>query len=108
MSDNIYEVSRDEYAGFISQINPAAKDIKEEENEGVKWIKTYSKTTNRLLCTREIFLEDGQENYYVFEFPPAEDRLPARPVRKIVLDTKEEVQEFFNILSKAMKEQKND
>ena len=105
MNSNIYEVSRDEYAGFVSQINPAAKSVKEEENKGVRWIKTYSKTTGKLLCTREIHSEDEKEIYFVFEFPPDEDRIAARAIRKVTLDTKEEVQDFFNALSKVMKEQ---
>lgn len=106
MESNIYEVSRDEYVGFVSQINPAARSTKEEENKGVKWIKTYSKTTGKLLCTREIHSEDGRELYFVFEFPPEEDRIAARAVRKVTLDTQEEVQEFFNALSQVMKQEK--
>lgn len=105
MESSFYEVSRDEYTGFVSQINPAAKSVKEEENMGVKWIKTYSKTTGKLLCAREIHSEDGRELYFVFEFPPNEDRIAAKAVRKVTLNTKEEVQEFFNALSKVMKEQ---
>ena len=110
MGENIYEVSRDEYVGFVTQINPTARTVKVEENEGVQWIKTYSVTTGKLLCTREIYLKEdseGEEHYYVFEFPPNEDRIAPQVVRKITLDTKEEVQAFFDVLSKAMKGQED-
>lgn len=108
MNENIYEVSRDEYVGFVSQINPEMRTSKEEQNEteGAKWIKTYSKKTNRLLCAREI-LEDGNENYYVFEMPLPEERIAPKPVRKVTLETREEVQNFFNALSQIMKEKDN-
>ena len=111
MGENIYEVSRDEYAGFIAQINNAAKNVQESQNEGVKWLKTFSKNTGKLLATREIYLEgerEGEEHYYVFEMPEPEERVAAKPVRKYTLETKEQVQEFFKILSDIMKEQKND
>ena len=107
MEGSIYEVSRDEYVGFVTQINPQARSTKEETNKGVKWIKTFSKTTGKLLCTREIFEEKGEEKYYVFEFPPAEDRIAPKPVRKITLESKEDVQDFFNALSQILKESKN-
>lgn len=107
-NNNLYEVSRDEYVGFVTQINPEARVTQEEENNGVKWVKTYSTTLHVLLCAREIYVtgeREGEEHYYVFEFPPNEDRIAPKPVRKITLDTKEEVQEFFQALSKVLQEQ---
>ena len=111
MDENIYEVSRDEYVGFIGQINPAAKTVKEETNEGVKWIKTYSNSSHKLLATREIYLEgenEGQENYYVFEMPEPEERIAPKAIRKITLETKEEVQAFFDALSEVMKKEQEE
>lgn len=107
MEDNIYEVSRDEYVGFVSQINPRAKTIRQETTESSTIIKTYSATNKKLLCAREIYKESEEEHYYVFEMPPEEDRIAAKPVQKIVLESKEQVQAFFNALSQLTKERKN-
>lgn len=106
MNENIYEVTRDEYVGFVNQINPKSRVTKQEENEGVKWLKTFSKGSHRLLCAREIF-PDETEHYYVFEMPLDSERIAAKPVRKIVLENKEEVQAFFDILSQLNKEKKD-
>ena len=110
MDENIYEVEKDEYKGFLAQIDPKKYSAKQEKNDGVYWIKIYSTTTNRMLCAREIYHtdeRDGEEHYYVFEMPPDEDRIKPRPVMKITLDDPDEVQEFFNIIAKAIKEQEN-
>lgn len=110
MIENVYEVEREDYKGFLDQINKDAKIIKEEQNEGIKWTKVYSKTNNKLLCTKETFFTNdrfGEEHYYVFEMPPEEDRIAAKPVQKIVLENKEQVQAFFNALSQLTKERKN-
>jgi len=39
--------------------------------------------------------------------PDDDERQPGKPIKKIVLETKEEVQTFFDILSKISKENKN-
>lgn len=106
MNQEIFEVSRDEYVGFVDQINPAAKHSIQIENEDCKSILTYSNKTNKLLCQRDIFEDDGVEQYYVFEMPDDDERREPPCKRKIVLNTKEEVQLFMDFLSQASK--KND
>lgn len=111
MIENVYEVEREDYKGFLDQINKDAKIIKEEQNEGIKWTKIYSKTNNKLLCTKETFFTDdrfGEEHYYIFEMPPIEDRVPPPKVKKIQLETEEEVKAFFNIINAAINKEKKD
>lgn len=100
--DNIYEVERDDYVGFVDQLPHSARSIKEETNEGVKWFKTYSKKYGNLLCVREIY-DSGEEHYYIIDMPKEDERRPAPTKRKIVLETKEEVQAFADILAKLTK-----
>ena len=43
--------------------------------------------------------DDRGDFYYVFDMPLDEERKPPRKVRKITLDTREEVEAFFHLLN---------
>lgn len=108
MDNSIYEVERDEYAGFIGQLNKTMMDVEQFYEENMTVMKIKSKKTGILLCTR-IIPEEGEEHYYVFNMPEAEERVRPKPVMKITLDNKEDVQTFFNALNKIQQEaHKND
>lgn len=102
--NSIYEVERDDYVGYVDQLQHDARSTKEEENEGVKWYKTYSKKYGNLLCVREIY-ENGEEHYYIIDMPRDDERRAAPQKQKFILETKEEVQAFFDILSKINKKE---
>jgi hypothetical protein len=109
METSIYEVDSGEYKGFIAQINPDTIVNKTESNEGVRWLKTYSKTSGKLLATIETYIERepvGMTNYYVFEFPPAEDRIAAKPVRTITITDDDVAKEFYKELVQHIKVEK--
>lgn len=97
MDNSIFEVERDEYAGFIGQINKEMMDVEQFYEAGATIIKIISKATGKHLCTR-IIPEDDIEHYFIFEMPEDNERIPPRPVMKITLKTKEEVQAFFDAL----------
>ena len=107
MDNSIYEVERDDYAGFIGQLNKEKCEVEQYYEENITSIKIYSKATNTLLCTRTI-TDEGEEHYYVFNMPANDERIAPKPVRKVILDTKEAVQEFFNALNQLQQEHKND
>ena len=107
MDNSIYEVERDDYAGFLGQINKQMMDVEQFYESNMTIIKIKSKATGKLLCTR-VIPEDDVEHYYVFNMPEDNERIDPKPVMKIVLDNKEDVQTFFNILSKLQQEKKND
>lgn len=107
MSNDIYEVTRDEYAGFIGQLNKEKCDVEQYFEDGITIMKIKSKTTGVHFCTR-IIPEDDVEHYYVFNMPLPEERITPKPVMKVKLETKEEVQAFFNALAKLQQEKKND
>lgn len=105
MDNSIYEVSRDEYVGFMSEIKPSCYDTEVSHLENCTIIKVFSKKTGIHFCTRVIPEEDN-EHYFIFNMPENDERQAGKPVRKITLETKEEVQTFFDALSKVMKENK--
>ena len=105
MNNEIYEVTRDEYVGFMSQLKPEYRDTEISHLEDNTIIKVLSKKTGTHLCTR-IIPENEEEHYYIFNMPEDEERQAGRPIKKIILETPEEVQTFFDILSKATKESK--
>ena len=105
MDNSIYEVERDEYAGFIGQLNKEKCTVEQLQESDFTIIKIKSKKTGTHLCTR-IISKDEIEHYYIFNMPENEERQAGRPVRKITLETPEEVQTFFDILSKVTKESK--
>ena len=99
MDNSIYEVERDEYVGFIGQLNKEKMDVEQFYQDNMTIIKIKSKLTGQHLCTR-IIPENEQEHYYIFNMPLNEERISPKPVMKITLDNKEDVQAFFNALNK--------
>ena len=106
MDNSIYEVERDYYAGFIRQLNKQMMDVEQYYQEDCTIMKVISKNTGKHLCSRIITPEE--EHYYIFDMPSDEERLPPKPVMKIALETKEEVQAFFDALNKLQQENKHD
>ena len=102
MDNNIYEVSRDDYAGFLGQLNKSMCDVEQLYEEKSSTITVKSKKTGKILCTRIIY-EEEPEQYYVYNMPEKEERVPPKPIQKITLTTQEEVQTFFNALAKLQK-----
>ena len=107
MDNSIYEVERGDYVGFLEQIRPDCKDSSVQHFEDTTVIKVFSRTTGMHLATR-IIPEAGPEHYYVFTMPLPEERCDPKPVQQVELKTREEVQKFFDILSKIQKEKEHD
>lgn len=106
MDNSVYEVSRDEYAGVVAQINPDYAEVEKYYEQHNTFIKIVSK--KGVHFTTRVISDDGEEGYYVFNLPSAEESLPPKAIRKITLETKEEVQAFFDALNKLQQENKND
>lgn len=107
MDNSIYEVTRDEYAGFISQLNKQMCDVEQFFEDDMTIMKIKSKATGTHFCTR-IIPEDDIEHYFIFNMPEDNERIAPKPIMKVTLETKEEVQAFFDALNKLQKEDKND
>ena len=103
MDNSIYEVDRDDYAGFIGQLNKTMMDIEQFYEKDTTIIKIISKNTGTHLCTR-IIPDNDIEHYYIFNMPTDDERIKPKPVLKITLDNKEDVQTFFNAINKLQQE----
>lgn len=100
----IYEVTLDEYKGFLRQINPAIKKVVTHETHKATITNVLSINTHKILCSRETpKSKKGHEHYYIYNLPENDECIPPPVVQKITLETREEVQEFFNFLSKYQK-----
>lgn len=113
MDNSIYEVTREDYKGFVNQINPECRDVRAEEiGDTHIATKIYSKKTGKCLCSRVAYSADygnpDPEKYYIFEMPDDDERCAPIPVQRITLTSKEEVQAFFDAVKKLQEEQKND
>lgn len=109
MDEIIYEVSRDEYVGFIGQINPKCIHYQDTETDTYNIREIFSNKTNQLLCKQCVPHSDQNvEVFYVYTMPDDDERQPPKVVRKITLNEREDVQAFFDILNKIQKDKKND
>ncbi len=102
---SIYEVERNDYVGFVGQLNKEKCEVEQSYEEDKTILKIKSKATGTLLCEREI-PESGEEKYYVYNMPADDERVAPKPVQIFNLETKEEVQAFFDILNKLQEEHK--
>ena len=113
MENSIYEVYRDDYKGFVNQIKPECREIKIEDI-GTTHVafKIFSKKNNKCLCSRVACKPESgfeePEKYYIFEMPDDDERCAPIPVYKLNLESKEEVQAFFDAVAKLQKEHSND
>ena len=109
MDNSIYEVDRDEYKTFLGQLNSTMMDTEVYVLEDCIFHKIRSKKTGKHLSTR---IEDNtqqKETYFIFNYPDDDEQIAPKPVMKITLDDKKDVQAFFNALNKIQLEaKKND
>lgn len=110
ITDNsIYEVSRGEYKGFVEQIKPEYKRVESIKIDDIhQATKIFSTNTNKCLCSRLTYIAEygtpEPEKYYIFEMPEPYERQAPIPKLQITLETKEQVQAFFDFLAKKEKE----
>lgn len=111
MNNDIYEVTRGDYKSFIEQIVPGCGHVEQTEAGIYNFTYIYSKKTGKKLCGKRTYIGESNkphpEKYYIYEMPDDDERRAPIPKMKIVLETREEVQKFFDALAKANKENKN-
>lgn len=104
MDNSAYEVLREDYVHFLDTIKPEARRLEEVEKDNYLTVNTYSKTYGTLLCSR-VIPKDGIAQYYIFAMPQKEDARQPKAYQQITLETKEEVNAFFDIINKAFKKE---
>ena len=108
MDNSIYEVEREEYKTFLDQLDKTKMHTEESWLEQVHIVKIISNKTNKHLSSRVSDAELEEEHYFIFNYPDNDERVVPKPVLKINLESREEVQDFLNALAKLQKENKND
>ena len=108
MENDIYEVDKEEYKTFLGQLDATKTHIEESWVEQLHIIKIISNKTNTHLCSRICDAELEEEHYFIFNYPDSDERITPKPVLKINLNSREEVQEFLNAISKLQKERSHD
>ena len=73
-------------------------------NGNISTIRIISKKTGKIWCERVQNDAEETQKFYIFEYPDSDEWGKPVPKRKIVLETKEEVQAFFDALSKLRRE----
>ena len=106
MDNSIYEVDKEDYINYLGQLNKEKADMEVSEYPGGYIIKLSSKKDKKHFTTRIVDNEKQEEHYYIFNMPDEDERIPPKPIRKITLETKEEVQAFFDALSKSSRGEK--
>lgn len=107
MENEIFEVERSEFKGFIDQIKPEMIVQTKTFEEEYSITSFYSRNTNK--CLAKIYVpnpetENLKIHFYVFEMPEDNERRAAKPVQCFTIETMEELQAFFEILNKLKKD----
>jgi len=108
MENDIYEVDREEYKTFIGQLDTTKTHTEESWVKQLHIIKVISNKTNIHLCSRVCDAELEEEHYFIFNYPNEDERIVPKPILHIKLNSREEVQEFLNAISKIQKEHEHD
>jgi len=106
--DEVYEVSRDEFKGFMDQIKPDSFDHINLDYDNYREIKLVSKDGLRHFSSIKQLPNDDDIHYYIYDMPNDDERQEAKMVRKITLGSQEDVKAFFEILSKIQGEKEHD
>lgn len=111
MNNDIYEVSRAEYANFIQTIKPESRRVEQTLTEdGIEIVKIFGKYSGKHFTTRVTYTPDAKkyepEKYYIYELPDADEGIAPQPHVKVTLETKEEVQAFLQGMKKLKEEGK--
>jgi len=106
--ESIYEVTRADYTSFVEQIKPEYRKVKVVEIDPIHTAtKIFSTNTGKCLCSRVTYTAEygdpEPEIYYIFEMPESYERLAPIPKMRITLNSKEEVQKFFDYFAQKQK-----
>lgn len=111
MDNSIYEVTRDDYKAFVEQIKRGCGRVEIVTTKSYQFSNIISQKTGKRLCGRKTYINNNNKNipekYYIYEMPDDDERCKPIPKLRLNLETREEVQAFFNILSKMNKEKNN-
>lgn len=106
MNESIFLVEREDYKALVERLKVEKIRTEKIEEREYTIIKVFGIDSDECICSRKTYREGANkpEEYYIFKLPEPDEWGDAIPKRKIILETKEEVQAFFDVLSKLRKE----
>lgn len=99
------EVSVDEYRSFTKELKPEFFHKEEETFDGGKAYYIVSNNSDKLICGNTYDQNTETVHYYIVNMPEDNERSAPQKIRKIVLESEEEVKAFFDIINKATKKE---
>lgn len=107
MIDSMYEVTRNDYKGFIRRLYPEKIYSYCVEYEDCITYGIKSLRTDNILCARTSFKEDGiPEKYFIVNYPEDDEWGAAVPVFRYVCSSPEEFQKILNFYSEKNKNER--
>ena len=108
MNESIYLVDRQDYKALVERLKVEKIRTEKIEEREFTIFKVFGIDSDNCICSRKTYNDETKpEEYYIFKLPENDEWGPPIPKRKIILDTKEEVQAFFNLLSELQKGEKD-
>ena len=106
--DELYEVTRDEFKGFMDQIKPDCFDRVDLGYDSYREVKVISKDGLRHFASIKQFPDSDDIHYFVYEMPNDDERQEAKVIRRFTLGSQEDVKTFFEILKQIQGEKEHD
>ena len=97
------EVNAAEYRSFVKELKPNFFHKEEEVFDTGKAYYIINNDDDKLICGNSYNNKTGEVKYYIVNMPNNEARVAPQSVRRIVLETEEEVKAFFDIINKTAK-----
>lgn len=99
-SNDLYEVSLEDYKAFIQQLKPEIREVRENyAADGTIRTEVYSNVRNVKLCSRICNpTTQSPEKYYIWELSNAQESQKYIPRRKVVLDDPKQVKTLLNYI----------
>ena len=98
------EVDAAEYRSFVKELKPNFFHKEEEVFNTGKAYYIINNDDDKLICGNLYNNETEEVKYYIVNMPNNETRVAPQSVRRIVLETEEEVKAFFDIINKTAKQ----
>lgn len=105
MIDDIYEVEKEDYLGFLQTLKPECCIESQEKIDDWHYeIIESSKKTGKIFCEKIVTLDLKQEyviaeRYYIINLPEADESQEPKGKLRIELKTPEELRAFFKLIS---------
>ena len=109
MFEDIYEVTHNDYRGFVRQLNSSRVSKVPIKNADDITIgeEFHSNKNDILLCAAVQEDEEQPVKYYIINMPDNDERIAAKPVRHVILREKEEAKLFLDFISSQLKRDDN-